>query len=313
MISIEVVLVLSVTIAAAGALPDPLVSAGGQKVTTAEAWRTRRQPEIIALFEKYVYGKMPGRVRGTRFEVTSVEPKALDGKATRKEVSVHFAAQKRGPRMDILIYSPNDRKRPAPTFVGMNFFGNHSISQGPRDHPVEAVDARYEDQGRGEPSRDTRITRSIGVALARREDTRPWLRPGDHLLQRPRPGLPRRVPQRGASAVRQEGPAPRPVYVASAVKDRRAAQGNAEAKPPCSRHDRPPHPPGQARRDGLRLGAVHGLRRAALGPYAAVIFRNSAICSLRASRRSAGFVRASRSIQPDHSALRNRFISSWYG
>ena len=40
-------------------LPDPLVGTDGEKVTTAEAWRTRRRPEIMQLFETYMFGKVP--------------------------------------------------------------------------------------------------------------------------------------------------------------------------------------------------------------------------------------------------------------
>ena len=41
-------------------LPDPLVFLNGEKVETAEQWQERRQ-EILALYEKYVYGKLPDR------------------------------------------------------------------------------------------------------------------------------------------------------------------------------------------------------------------------------------------------------------
>src|SRR5688500_18643644 len=64
-------------------LPDPLVMASGEKVATADAWRQHRRPELLKLFETHVYGKSPGRPLEMSFEVTSVGPKALGGKATR--------------------------------------------------------------------------------------------------------------------------------------------------------------------------------------------------------------------------------------
>ncbi|HEX8204276.1 MAG TPA: acetylxylan esterase, partial [Isosphaeraceae bacterium] len=72
-------------------LPDPLVAADGDRVTTPEAWRQRRRPELLHLFERYVYGKAPGRPADLAFEVTSEDKHALDGKATRKEVSIYFS------------------------------------------------------------------------------------------------------------------------------------------------------------------------------------------------------------------------------
>ncbi len=112
-------------------LPDPLVMADGAPVRTAQQWRERRRPEILGLFETNVYGRMPGRPAGQRFEVKSVEPRALGGRATRKEISIHFTARPDGPRLDLLIYLPNHPAKPVPVFLGLNFFGNHSIHPDP--------------------------------------------------------------------------------------------------------------------------------------------------------------------------------------
>ena len=112
-------------------LPDPLVMQNGQRVTDPETWRTKRRPEILELFRTHVYGHSPGRPKAMTFEVTSIDPQALGGKATRKEVSVYFTGDKSGPKMDILIYLPRGVRRPVPTFLGLNFYGNHSIHPDP--------------------------------------------------------------------------------------------------------------------------------------------------------------------------------------
>lgn len=112
-------------------LPDPLIAEDGRKITTPEQWRTKRRPELMKLFETYVYGKSPGRPPKMRFKVYEIDPKALDGKATRKQVKVYFAGTDDGPQMDILVYLPNDAPRPVPVFVGLNFNGNHAISNDP--------------------------------------------------------------------------------------------------------------------------------------------------------------------------------------
>ena len=36
-----------------------------------------------------------------------------------------------GPKMYILLYIPNERTKPAPAFVGFNFYGNHTIWNDP--------------------------------------------------------------------------------------------------------------------------------------------------------------------------------------
>jgi len=112
-------------------LPDPLVMTDATPVADAAMWNQRRRPEILALFEQYVYGKSPSRPEDLSFEVRSVTRDALGGKAVRKEVRVRFTKDEGSPTMDILIYLPADAKGPVPTFVGLNFGGNHTIHADP--------------------------------------------------------------------------------------------------------------------------------------------------------------------------------------
>jgi hypothetical protein len=108
-------------------LPDPLKTSDGLKVTDAETWRKIRRPEILQLFKTQVYGRSPAPPEGMTFTVTGVDGQALDGAATRKEVTVYFSGNKDGPKMDILIYLPHGTPRPVPVFLGLNFYGNHTI------------------------------------------------------------------------------------------------------------------------------------------------------------------------------------------
>src|SRR4051812_29014008 len=112
-------------------LPDPLILANGKKVTNAKAWREKRRAEILELFTTQVYGRAPGRPAKMKFQVNSTDPRALDGKASRKEVSVLFTGDPAGPKMDILIYTPNSAKGPVPGFLGLNFGGNQSVHSDP--------------------------------------------------------------------------------------------------------------------------------------------------------------------------------------
>jgi hypothetical protein len=67
-------------------LPDPLVMQDGTRITDADSWRSKRRPEILGLFQAHVYGRTPAAAPKITFEVTSLDAKALGGKATRKEV-----------------------------------------------------------------------------------------------------------------------------------------------------------------------------------------------------------------------------------
>ncbi len=143
-------------------LPDPLVTSGGAQVTDAQTWFEKRRPEILKLFETHVYGRSPGRPKDLSFAVTSTDPSALGGKATRKQVSIRFTGSKDGPGMDLLIYLPNTVEKPVPTFVGLNFWGNHTIHPDPEIKLSEqwmrdvegrgVVDHRATEESRGKSS-----------------------------------------------------------------------------------------------------------------------------------------------------------------
>jgi hypothetical protein len=107
-------------------LPDPLVFADGKPVATPAQWPQRRQ-ELLELFTEQMYGRMPGRPAQMRFRVFDLDRHALGGKATREQVSILFRGQEDGPRMDLLVYVPNQVKRP-PVILGFNFWGNETIS-----------------------------------------------------------------------------------------------------------------------------------------------------------------------------------------
>ena len=157
-------------------LPDPLVMANGKRVTSAEEWQKLRRPEILKLFEEQVYGRSPGRLPSTAFELTSMEKSALGGKAVRKEVSVLFTGKKDGASMSILIYLPAAARKPVPLFVGLNFAGNQAINADPgitlskswmRDRGEGVVNHRATEKSRGADDQwavDAILARGYGLA-----------------------------------------------------------------------------------------------------------------------------------------------------
>jgi hypothetical protein len=108
-------------------LPDPLRFQDGRPVDSVAAWTKSRRSEILGLFEEHVYGRSPGRPSGARSLVVEEDRKALDGRATRRQVRVLLEGTEAGPRFEILLYVPNAAQRPVPVFLGLNFNGNHSI------------------------------------------------------------------------------------------------------------------------------------------------------------------------------------------
>ncbi len=115
-------------------LPDLLVMADGSPVSDARAWREKRRPEILGLFEEYMFGRLPLAARspaGMWFEESAPAQSALGGLALRKEVLVHFTPGSDGPQMSLLFYLPAHASHPVPAFLGLNFFGNHTLRDDP--------------------------------------------------------------------------------------------------------------------------------------------------------------------------------------
>ncbi len=112
-------------------LPDLLAGA-----KTVRDWERRRRPELYGLFEREMFGTVPPAPAGLRFEVLSSDPSALDGLATRRQVKVTYGP---GEYLTLLLYVPNRRKGPVPAFLGVNFFGNHTVDADPGILPPDSL------------------------------------------------------------------------------------------------------------------------------------------------------------------------------
>ncbi len=78
----------------------------------------------------YEYGFAPPIPNEIRFQVLREDHRALRGKATKREVRVHFGPRDT-PSMDVLLWVPNARTAPAPVFLGLNFHGNQTVTPDP--------------------------------------------------------------------------------------------------------------------------------------------------------------------------------------
>ncbi len=110
-------------------LPDPLVMLDGKRVTTRKQWNDKRRPELKALFQHYMYGYLPPPEK-VAAKVEHEDKKAFGGKAMLREIAISFGPPET-PKIYLLLVVPNNRKGPAPVFVGMSFCGNHAIVDDP--------------------------------------------------------------------------------------------------------------------------------------------------------------------------------------
>lgn len=127
-------------------LPDPLICQDGTRVTTEAQWREKRRPELLRLFEEHVYGKMfPPLPIAAR--VVEESKDAIGGKARRRQVEITFPGHA-GPTFHLLLYMPNRMAKPTPCFVGLNFYGNHTVTSEP-EVPISTQWMRHDGDGKG--------------------------------------------------------------------------------------------------------------------------------------------------------------------
>ena len=123
-------------------LPDPLTLNNGKKVLDAKTWRSLRRPEIVKLFETEQYGRAPGRPAGESFEVTDKGTPALDGKALRKQITIHFSKDPAWPVIHLLEYLPAGAKKPVPMFFTINFGAIQNAVEDPGVTPITVWDPK---------------------------------------------------------------------------------------------------------------------------------------------------------------------------
>ena len=92
-------------------LPELLTASNGKKIQTEKQWEKTRRPEVLALFQQHVYGRIPGRPSDMHFVIANEDRHALEGKATRKEVTILFTSKEDGPALHLLLWLPNDKPK----------------------------------------------------------------------------------------------------------------------------------------------------------------------------------------------------------
>jgi hypothetical protein len=83
--------------------PDALAFADGAKVTTPEQWWTRRRPELVELFEREVYGRIPKDVPAVRWEVTQTVNTVIGGVPVIAKQVIGRADNSRCPQIEVAI------------------------------------------------------------------------------------------------------------------------------------------------------------------------------------------------------------------
>lgn len=104
-------------------LPELLKTQGGQTISTVDEWEKVRRPEILKLFEDHVYGQVPKDYDDIKFRIKNTDKKAMGGKATLKEVEITVFRNQKTATINLLLFTPNQVKKPVPVFLVLNHRG----------------------------------------------------------------------------------------------------------------------------------------------------------------------------------------------
>lgn len=107
-------------------LPDVLTTESGETVSTAQQWPQRRA-EILEMFKSQVYGRAPKPCE-CMIRATGDEVAVFGGIGIRRQVNMYIGGgSDNAAPVRMLIYTPKS-DGPVPTFLTLNFQGNHTIS-----------------------------------------------------------------------------------------------------------------------------------------------------------------------------------------
>jgi hypothetical protein len=106
-------------------LPDPLLLKNGRRVTTASMWWKQRRAEIVEDFDREVYGRVPAKTPGVRWEVMSTEPETVAGLPVTAKTLIGHVDNSAYPAVSVDIQlrvtTPANAGRPVPVIMELSF------------------------------------------------------------------------------------------------------------------------------------------------------------------------------------------------
>ena len=102
-------------------LPDPLRSENGRPITKAQEWWSTRRPEIVELFDREIYGRVPAKTPAVMWELTKTETEDIDGIAGKTKTLVGRVDNSGYPQITVNIQlsvtTPSNAKGPVPVVL----------------------------------------------------------------------------------------------------------------------------------------------------------------------------------------------------
>jgi pimeloyl-ACP methyl ester carboxylesterase len=107
-------------------LPDVFTSLDGKKIVSARRWNQLRRPEILELYRKNVFGRVPETPYQKSFKVVKVDKNAMNGAANLKEVDIIITRGNQSLPIHLVLFTPNNAAKAVPTFLLINNRGTEN-------------------------------------------------------------------------------------------------------------------------------------------------------------------------------------------
>jgi hypothetical protein len=123
-------------------LPDPLTMQNGQKVSAPQMWWASRRPELLELFSKYVYGRVPNNVPRVTWTVTAVDHEMIGFTPVIAKDLIGEVDNSSDPAIKVRIHmtlvTPANAKGPVPVLMMFGRAGFPSPNE-PRGEDLDRI------------------------------------------------------------------------------------------------------------------------------------------------------------------------------
>jgi hypothetical protein len=109
-------------------LPDPLVMADGEAVTTPQMWRGKRRPELVEIFDREIFGRVPQNTPAVDWVVTDTKQESIGGVAVVTKNLVGRVENSACPwisvNIDLTLTTPAAAAGPVPVMMEFGWGGS---------------------------------------------------------------------------------------------------------------------------------------------------------------------------------------------
>ncbi len=106
-------------------LPDPLLTKNREEVTSAKKWWNERRHEIVELFDREIYGRVPGQTPNVNWEITEVTDTTIGNIRAEKKRLVGHVDNSDYPHVTVNIQAnlvvPAQAEGPVPVIMQFGF------------------------------------------------------------------------------------------------------------------------------------------------------------------------------------------------